>query len=232
MRSHLPAIPSHSLNSTCADYAFTYTFTCYRNEKVVRPEWIVDSIKAGKLLPVREYMLYQGHQAAQSLLSSKTDTDAVTSDVGQPAKSTNDSDISSLTSGVTTLKEQRTNLPPEKSLEVPSKGADTAQAIPKAGDPNFVSDFYKNSRLHYLSTWGAELKEFTSKLIKARLAQGAVRPKQTPVPRLHGRVIMHIDMDSFFVSVTLRDKPHLRGKPIAVCHAGKGNSVDMEGGLY
>ena len=223
--ANLPAIPSHSLNSACADYAFISTCTCYRNEKVVRPEWIVNSIKAGKLLPVREYMLYQGHQAAQSLLSSKTDTDAVKADIGQPAKSTNDSDI-------TTLKEQRTNLPPEKSLEVPSKGADTAQAIPKAGDPNFVSDFYKNSRLHYLSTWGAELKEFTSKLIKARLAQGAVKPKQTPMPRLHGRVIMHIDMDSFFVSVTLRDKPHLRGKPIAVCHAGKGNSVDMEGGLY
>ena len=40
---------------------------------------------------------------------------------------------------------------------------------------------------------------------------------------------MHIDMDSFFVSVTLRDKPHLRGKPIAVCHAGKGDSTNDQG---
>lgn len=36
------------------------------------------------------------------------------------------------------------------------------------------------------------------------------------------QVIMHIDMDCFFVSVGLRDRPDLRGQPVAVTH-GKGN---------
>ena len=33
------------------------------------------------------------------------------------------------------------------------------------------------------------------------------------------RVIMHCDFDSFFVSASLVDRPHLRGKPVVVCHS-------------
>lgn len=35
---------------------------------------------------------------------------------------------------------------------------------------------------------------------------------------------MHIDMDCFFVSVGLRQRPDLRGKPVAVTHA-RGNPI-------
>ena len=104
----------------------------------------------------------------------------------------------------------------------------STSGLPRAGDANFVSEFYNNSRLHYLSTWGAEFKKYTSEIIKSSASNGW---KGRGAGRVgpHGRVIMHIDMDSFFVSVTLRDQPHLRGKPIAVCHAGKGNSTDQGG---
>lgn len=35
-------------------------------------------------------------------------------------------------------------------------------------------------------------------------------------------VIMHIDMDCFFVSVGLRNNPELKGKPVAIAHARHG----------
>jgi DNA repair protein REV1 len=37
-----------------------------------------------------------------------------------------------------------------------------------------------------------------------------------------GRVIMHCDFDCFFVSAGLVSRPHLRGKPVVVCHSQGG----------
>ena len=34
------------------------------------------------------------------------------------------------------------------------------------------------------------------------------------------RKIIHIDMDAFYASIEQRDNPELRGRPIAVGHAG------------
>ena len=281
---------------------------------MVHPSWILDSIKAARLLPVNEYLLYQGRKASQKVLNftSKLSSTCTTSKpspggvlpvststlqtpnggpeenmsstsipspMGEPSVSallttrgqeqfddvddtrttmniTENDSVSTeeeiLTENPTTVNESsneqdrklhdkdgqdrcNSSLQATSTLEVTTstKGADdtlfkrpSTSTLPRAGDANFVSEFYNNSRLHYLSTWGAEFKKYTSDVIKSCAGwkgrgTGQVGP--------HGRVIMHIDMDSFFVSVTLRDQPHLRGKPIAVCHAGKGNSSAEQG---
>ena len=91
----------------------------------------------------------------------------------------------------------------------------------KAGDPGFMSDFYSNSRLHHLSMWKNELRRFATMIHRAASKNGA----RKMMHKKSERCIMHIDMDSFFVSVALKERPELIGKPVAVCHAYKGMKV-------
>lgn len=39
------------------------------------------------------------------------------------------------------------------------------------------------------------------------------------------RKVIHIDIDAFFASVEQRDKPHLQGKPVIICHFNFGRGV-------
>ena len=99
------------------------------------------------------------------------------------------------------------------------KGKSPVKQLGKAGDPNFLSEFYSNSRLHHLSMWRSELKNFATMIHQNAKKKGLLVKK----PRKNAdRLIVHIDLDSFFVSVALKEKPELRGKPVAVCHGGKG----------
>ncbi|KIJ63335.1 hypothetical protein HYDPIDRAFT_92853 [Hydnomerulius pinastri MD-312] len=124
--------------------------------------------------------------------------------------------------------------------------------------PDFIEGFYKNSRLHHLSTWKAELQNLVTQA-QERAENGepdAVHDggDDEPVPPVkvgveknpaddvgmkgaefilrspskakgkqkavdHERVIMHCDFDCFFVSAGLVTRPHLRGKPVVVCHS-------------
>lgn len=112
--------------------------------------------------------------------------------------------------------------------------------------PDFIEGFYKHSRLHYLSTWKAELKilvqqaqeEVENGLIHEFIGDlqdmaksdanmsGAQLAARSPSKRKGKekapglkRVIMHCDFDCFFVSVGLLSHPELRGKPVVVCHS-------------
>lgn len=101
----------------------------------------------------------------------------------------------------------------------PGKAAD-------ARDPKFLNEFYNNSRLHYLSTWKAEWKNYVNELqlkgsnfpgreeLKKIVQEKAVTVDSHLSSKRKGkpsRCVMHIDMDCFFVSVGMRNRPDLRG---------------------
>ncbi|XP_028095959.1 DNA repair protein REV1 isoform X2 [Camellia sinensis] len=77
-------------------------------------------------------------------------------------------------------------------------------------DPNFVENYFKSSRLHFIGTWRSRYrKRFPS--FKYTVPDVKVSSLRTSV--------IHVDMDSFFVSVVIRNHPELRDKPVAVCHS-------------
>ena len=88
-----------------------------------------------------------------------------------------------------------------------------------SGNGDFVNDFFAHSRLHYLSKWSTELKQFTADMLKQISPKIPKLPVSASLKGLNTRSIVHVDIDCFFVSVSLQSKPHLRGKPIAVTHA-------------
>ena len=76
-------------------------------------------------------------------------------------------------------------------------------------DPNFMSSFFKASRLHFIGSWKARYQQIVDR-----------QPPPPPLPSVPpgaSRTLLHIDLDCFFVSVSCRGRPELGRVPVAVC---------------
>ncbi|KAI9803841.1 MAG: hypothetical protein M1825_001721 [Sarcosagium campestre] len=90
-------------------------------------------------------------------------------------------------------------------------------------NPDFLKQYYSESRLHHLSTWKAELKSYLQQLTQDTSSSQRLRQKPQPGSR---RYILHVDFDCFFAAVSLRDAPHLKDKPVVVAHgSGSGSEI-------
>lgn len=89
-------------------------------------------------------------------------------------------------------------------------------------NPAFLEQYYRESRLHHLSTWKADLKS----QLQALAAQASSSQKAT-VKRPAGsrRYVMHVDFDSFFAAISLKKcPPEWKELPAAVAHGGGSGS--------
>ncbi|KAI9286319.1 hypothetical protein BC943DRAFT_379566 [Umbelopsis sp. AD052] len=196
--------------------------------KVVLPEWIMDSVEAKVLLPWQNYRLNSPVEVHQKELNFQTQT---LSSNSNPTVDNHES--SHIPPALSILQEESKNsieLPPQHLPKSP-KGKEVAQVTGSelnlsllsndwarknsSINPEFLDKYYTTSRLHYLSMWKAELKSIVTKL-RIRHSSQSQRRK---MPRTENSKIMHIDFDCFFASVGIRDRPHLRDKPVAVCHS-------------
>nr|CAB3265528.1 DNA repair protein REV1-like [Phallusia mammillata] len=182
------------------------------NQKVVKPEWIVDSIKANSILPIQPYIVAaHGVDKNQRTISGFSSTSA---------NSNTEVDVPCCSKDVTSDRNS-------KSEEPSLNQSKSSGKIPATTDNNFLSDFYKHSRLHFLSTWKTELADFVRSLVNnplelsglQKLEQLSKNSKACSYSLASNeRCIMHVDMDCFFVSVGLISRPHLIGQPVAVTH--------------
>lgn len=88
-------------------------------------------------------------------------------------------------------------------------------------NPDFLDQYYRESRLHHLSTWKADLKSQLQALAAEKSSSQKVRLKKLPGQR---RYIMHVDFDSFFAAVSLKKYPQYKNTPAVVAHGGGSGS--------
>jgi DNA repair protein REV1 len=90
-------------------------------------------------------------------------------------------------------------------------------------DPNFLEQYYRESRLHHLSTWKADLKSQLQALANERSSSQTAKQKRSPGAR---RYVLHVDFDSFFAAVSLKKHPQYKDKPAVVAHGnGSGSEI-------
>lgn len=90
-------------------------------------------------------------------------------------------------------------------------------------DPNFLEQYYRESRLHHLSTWKADLKSQLQALANERSSSQKAKQKRPAGAR---RYVLHVDFDSFFAAVSLKKNPQYKDKPAVVAH-GQGSGSEI-----
>lgn len=88
-------------------------------------------------------------------------------------------------------------------------------------NPQFLKQYYEESRLHHLSTWKADLKSKLQALAAEKTSSQKAKQKRPPGSR---RYILHVDFDSFFAAVSLKKYPQYIDKPVVVAHGGGSGS--------
>lgn len=158
-----------SVNHIIADVIPEGKVKQFAHQTVTKAAWIVDCVKAGKILGYHGYEL--------SMLLPK----------GQ----------------------QKLSLKPHTTLT----------------DPNFVSNFFKSSRLHFIGSWKDKVERLLPEL-------RSITPRFDIPSDLKHSLVFHIDMDCFFASVAMRSDDSLKKKPVAVSHSKRPGSGEVSSCNY
>jgi len=195
----------------------------YKNRRnpipVVKPTWVLDSVKQGCRLPYADYLLEQLRDTSTqpSMTGYFKRTSSLNDTVAQPlhheteavSKETLLTNISPST-GETSKQQQISSLHCTSPLKFPTS-TKKQRWSPSDGprttgnDPNFLSDYFANSRLSFIGSH----KQRNQNDYRHHVATKCSNAQ---------RVVFHVDMDCFFANVVIRRFPQYHEHPVAVGH--------------
>lgn len=212
--------------------------------KIISPKWIVDCISANKILDYSNYLLYTNCRISQPKITfnKKHDEEKATHDELYVKENINKQqtkqdilmNLDILNSAIRHNVIENTSQLQTHDISIKNDMGHDKKAK-TAVDPNFIKEFYNNSRLHHIATLGASFKQHILQIRKSHSGKFPELEKLKGTLPLSENdfsknIIMHIDMDCFFVSVGLRTRPHLKGFPIAVTHSKGYNGNNLKNG--
>ncbi|TYZ57129.1 hypothetical protein PybrP1_007177 [[Pythium] brassicae (nom. inval.)] len=92
----------------------------------------------------------------------------------------------------------------------------------------FVRHFFAKSRLHHIGNWRSTFQQKAGEFLSVYKGP----PVQRESPASSRRVILHVDMDCFFVAVAVRGRPELQQVPVAVAHSGNAGTSEISSCNY
>ena len=205
----------------------------WNTDKFISAKWVVDCLHENRLLDSSKYLLYTNQKVSQPKLqfqkksssnhlkNDEEDFDDFEDDKDlgyheedsmDPTESDMLKDLELFNSNI--MNSSISAFIDTKATTEPNSTNNKART---ATDPNFLSEFFNNSRLHHIATLGAGFKQYVSELRRKnpdRLfpERENLKIKLNEIKDFPDSIkIMHIDMDCFFVSVGLKKHPHLKG---------------------
>jgi len=198
----------------------------FKNYKVVKAQWIVDSIAKQELLNWQDYRLIEEVSYGQKRLEFNhgQSEDIIDDDLRDESE---DFELPLISQTENDLEDYLFHLEINNFGQEPNAPEQlfnntNPKIIMDAKHPDFLQHFFANSRLHHLSTWKADLRlRFLRKVIKENKTQ------KCSAKQLENRIIMHIDFDCFFATASCLNHPELDilKQPIAVSHGGRTSDV-------
>ncbi|KAF1313533.1 DNA repair protein rev1, partial [Globisporangium splendens] len=253
---------------------------------VLHPNWIVQSIEQGKLLPVKPF-LYQGFgdPTQSSLFSLSASSVALSSSslASPTVVSKQEHSVENRSKTTSALETPGEDHPPMNQIDLPenidplgngeyerlSSNDDSEADLPhqfahdpvndntspetsasrelrhptavarppssntrytstRDGPEQFARHFFAKSRLHHIGNWRSTFQQKSVKFLS--IYKG--HPIDREPPSSSRRVILHVDMDCFFVAVAVRERPELQNVPVAVAHSGSSGTSEVSSCNY
>ena len=193
-------------------------------QKIVKPSWILDSIRDNQLKPWIEYRLInptelESSSKRLSAIFPSTESSSSSLELNKTPQKRN------LVETKQQQQQQQQQGVPNNNIITNPPQQQNNQYDRICTDKNFLANYYNSSRLHHLSEWK---KKFQDQLTKDILPQIDCSPSKLGDKNYTTTCYFHVDMDCFFASVTAHYHPEIQGLPIAISHSKNPNgSADI-----